>query len=420
MTGSSQNHSQKQPLLRVELLGFHRRTANTLVLALNGPAKGFCTLADSAEAEASIIDMDTEEGQSIHDQRRTQYPGRPILLVSSNLTQLPNDSLLLWKPIKLAQLTDALKTLSRLARTDHHTNFPTPANALELKNSVERQIISRPYNAEHERTATTDLNDRLLTKKRSTLHNRNKKNLTELSQKSKLSCGSSQDVDLYDGAQVGGLLYSIKGSVLDLLTQGLEKARAERKSQQILLNGKKFLALDYAGKSIVGINDEPAMVIYCRRRFQDGVLSLQQLADDAVDLWQPEFNGTALRHSTESWLWKIALWTYRGKLPESTDLSMRVYLRYWPNFTRLQEIPQAMKIATLWSKQRVTLGFTAATLKIPQRYVFAFYSAAYTIGLSGQARREADYLFAQSPVLKMAEKPSFLEQLMRKLKRRKT
>lgn len=104
----------------------------------------------------------------------------------------------------------------------------------------------------------------------------------------------------------------------------------------------------------------------------------------------------AASETVEAFLWKLALWTYRGCLPFGTHLEQRVYLRHWPNLTRLRPVPDAMRIASLWCEQPMTLGYTAKALEIPQQHVFDFYCASHAIGLAGQARREADYLFQEA------------------------
>ena len=71
----------------------------------------------------------------------------------------------------------------------------------------------------------------------------------------------------------------------------------------------------------------------------------------------------------------------RGRIPLGTDPSTKVKLKHWPNLTRLQTFPNAMRIASLWSRQPVSLLESATVLGIPQRYVFAFFSAVQVLGL---------------------------------------
>jgi hypothetical protein len=63
------------------------------------------------------------------------------------------------------------------------------------------------------------------------------------------------------------------------------------------------------------------------------------------------------------------------------DLKRPVYLKHWPNLTRVQRTPNAMRVAALWATRGAGLVETAELLKIPQRHVFAFYSAALAADL---------------------------------------
>ena len=97
--------------------------------------------------------------------------------------------------------------------------------------------------------------------------------------------------------------------------------------------------------------------------------------------------------SMEAFMWVITLWCSRGRVPQGCDITQPVYLKQWPNLTRLAPIPHAARIAALIYDQPRTLTDAAEQLGIEQRYVFAFFSACKTIGLSDVSRRDVDKLF---------------------------
>ena len=116
----------------------------------------------------------------------------------------------------------------------------------------------------------------------------------------------------------------------------------------------------------------------------------------------------------QAFMWLITLWCSRGRVPEDCDLTQPVYLMQWPNLTRLEPIPHAVRIAALIYHQPRTLTDTAKQLGIEQRYVFAFFSACKTIGLSDISRRDVDKLFAtESP--KHHKNKSIMSKLLGKL-----
>ncbi len=101
-------------------------------------------------------------------------------------------------------------------------------------------------------------------------------------------------------------------------------------------------------------------------------------------------------------LWKLALWASRGRVPLGTDLDARVMLQQWPNMTRLQLFPDAMRICALLIQQPCSLLETARILAIPQRNVFAFFSAARAIGVAETAASRAHM---PGPVVDLRQSP---------------
>ena len=132
--------------------------------------------------------------------------------------------------------------------------------------------------------------------------------------------------------------------------------------------------------------------------------------DDKNAYKQAHKQTTLLTSDLDCFIWKVALWSSRGRIPQSVSLHTPVYLSEWPNLTRLAAIPHAMRIAALLSQQPQTLPDIALNLKIPQRYVFAFYSAANALGISNNCKRQVDNLFVQK-----SEKSSYSRSLLGKL-----
>jgi len=123
-------------------------------------------------------------------------------------------------------------------------------------------------------------------------------------------------------------------------------------------------------------------------------------------------------HSMDAFLWKVACWASKGRYPITIDVTHPVYLKHWPNFTRLLITPHALRISALLIRGPRTLANVAEVLNIKPQYVFVFISAAYALGLTGQARRESDALIAQSqPVeIKSNKNKGLLSRIMSKLR----
>lgn len=91
-------------------------------------------------------------------------------------------------------------------------------------------------------------------------------------------------------------------------------------------------------------------------------------------------------------LWMLAQYTARGRVPVGTDLSKPVYLQCWPNFTRLPQMENGMRIASLWVGNPYALDEIALRLGIDIAEVYSFYSAAAVCGLARNENRQAGNL----------------------------
>ena len=122
------------------------------------------------------------------------------------------------------------------------------------------------------------------------------------------------------------------------------------------------------------------------KRPKTRAFSRQEFAD-----LQDTLTRTALVRRLDQVLWQAALETSAGRLPVGVDPAATVYLKSWPNLTRLHRTPHALRIAALWATRGASLLETAQSLKIAQRHVFAFYNAALALDLitddGGQIRR---------------------------------
>jgi len=108
--------------------------------------------------------------------------------------------------------------------------------------------------------------------------------------------------------------------------------------------------------------------------------------------------GDVHEHPLDRFMWELAAATANGRVTEGTPLDAPVYLRRWPNFTRVAPPDDAMRIAAVWVQQPRSLLNLYETLKVPIENIFTLYTAAETIGLAGLARRESDTLIAPSVV----------------------
>jgi len=185
-------------------------------------------------------------------------------------------------------------------------------------------------------------------------------------------------------SETSGMFY-VPGNFL----QGyLEKAfnLAHENKKNVLLEGllQSIVILHESREVFIRRNEKSVYAMSERSLFAiSGVpLTQENVATTILDESYNEIcNQEGLLIDYDLLLWKLTIRASRGRVPEGTDLSRQMCLEQLPNIPRLVLTPHARKIATLWSEEPSTLSMTAQTLKVPQREVFTFFSAARALDL---------------------------------------
>jgi hypothetical protein len=120
----------------------------------------------------------------------------------------------------------------------------------------------------------------------------------------------------------------------------------------------------------------------------------------------------------ETFMWTLGALTSRGRLPLDTRADERVYLRRWPNLTRISHSANEMRIIAYWVCQATSLAEIVDALGVSEREVFAVYTAARAAGIAGKARREVDGIWEAPPVVAPRERGLLASILGRLLQRK--
>ena len=130
------------------------------------------------------------------------------------------------------------------------------------------------------------------------------------------------------------------------------------------------------------------------------------------------YTGKTYSVPQEMFMWTLGAMTSRGRLSSTCSPEERVYLRRWPNLTRISHTANEMRIVAYWVRQAISPQEIAAALGVSEREVFGVYTAACAAGLAGKARREADGIWEAPPVAEPRERGLFSSILDRLLQRK--
>lgn len=394
--------NRRDTALRVCALGFDARSYTALQLFFRGKCADRANLVGDDDADVAIIDMDSFNAAKILAAESEQYPNRPFILLSlqEQAQALPN-AIYIKKPVQIQAMLAALDEMrARLTERPSIAQGNTHvqrANPFPAKTTKPDQIPTTDTPApEPEPKVFAARSENKNTTQAATLLD--ERGFGEY-------IGSLNDIDPNSPIEVKAAQYDPKRYLQGYL-QSACKTALSRNCALRLNTGWKPITIFPQSREVWVDADDKQLRAFCLvpvhsisdLDFTDGDAAVMTISPaSAIRMKEDEYDVSKLQRM-DALIWKIALWTSAGRIPEDIDLNRPVYLRHWPNFTRLLVFPNALRIAALLSEQPRSLLDVAEVLKIRQQYVFAFFSAARALGLADQAVRQSENLIAPPPI----------------------
>ncbi|MCL2298215.1 MAG: hypothetical protein FWC38_01690 [Proteobacteria bacterium] len=317
-----------QSPVRFAVLGMDRGESYSYEYCISHyPGKAYA-LADSVEdAELLLIDVDSPEGRHIAYQHLTgEVQGKVPVILSASQSH-PEGVFFLHKPAS----PEALRTvLDQAAAQIGRNAFPN--------GQVDKRVIKAALAMEEEVPPSNHYT-----------HGFDDASRNMFFDPSQCLYGAVQQT--YRRSETEGRVVELRSGMLPLVRICARTKRVYPLVRELVL--RSVVALP-ASSSVMSVLDE-----------EDG----------------SNWPNDGQTEGMEGFLWRMAAWTSRGRLPEGADPNARMCLRYWPNMTRLIPIPHGMQIAALWSSGVCTIATIAEDLMIPLGDVHVFYCAASAIGL---------------------------------------
>ncbi|QSA96269.1 hypothetical protein [Methylococcus sp. EFPC2] len=357
------NKPAEVELLKLGAIGLDDRTLHLFRLFLRGPGSNRAVIvADPSQAEALLVDLDNPEGKRLYAARQQIHPGRPSIVLALAVQGLDPDSVFVKKPARSEDLLAALEKMRALVtRTNaSEKDQATPAAKPAMK------VVTATQGTEPRTHKVAMLLDE---------------------QAFGAYLGRRDDVDAHDPSQWGDLYYQPDEYLQGMVHKAWERAENTGIALRVQTPWKAIALLPQQRKIWVDA-DEAQIRAACSIPFHKVAnielgganpsrTSLMEVAADEAQLLAGHDKAAA----STALLWKIALWTSKGRIPQGLAPDRPVRLTRWPNFTRVLITPHALRIAALLRHRPCSLFDVAQALGIRQQFVFAFFSAAWAAGL---------------------------------------
>ena len=345
------NKQERKPI-KIALLGMDERSVTRMETIFKVVYKNRCEVAAGEQADLAIVDLDGEAG--VWASFRQQFPNL-VAIVLSESPSTAEGAVYICKPTKLGLLWE----------------------------SILRLVIGLPSLAEfavnHEQVSTVPEIDTAANSANNIAQNMTTKPVQSMDTQADVV--NSFDPNDYF---LGHLLACLKEC------DGRECSISVRceKDQQLIL-------FPHEGRVLNGLSNDQLEQL---SEAKDTTEFTFEINNDVTNSTGSSIeNPDGLQFiSIDYLIWDLAWRTARGRVPVGTDLSRLFYLRCWPNFSRLPQIPHGMRITSLWVDEPRTLDDIATSLEIEKAEVYSFYSAAVATDLAGMANRQADGLIESS------------------------
>ncbi len=368
--------------LRIATIGLSEQMTNALRLFFQGPCQNDCVLAPEESAELSIVDLDGYNGKQRLENHLKTFPQRPVIVLSLHEKAL-DGTIFVRKPIKPTQLFDAIKQVKIQLRLDAEKS----AQELASKDTIIETVTINKSTADYTPEERSNIEKQLpaadlksaaiqgtaIKQSAQSIH-RVAQYLDERSVNTYI--GSAPDIDPENQRQVANTQYDPENFFQSYLNRAIYTAEDKGCSVFVECPQGSVTISPKSTRVLMNISEQKLHTLSTVPVIEGSVsLSLLKSHDQAAE------NHDSHGVDSEGLMWKTALWASRGRVPVGTNFRTPVMMRRWPNLTKLLVFPHALRVAALWAKGPYSLVDTAKFLDIPQRYVFAFYSAAHAIGL---------------------------------------
>ncbi len=395
--------------LQIALYGMDERSSKTMSMYLKGPCKGKAIIVNDQEAEVDLLDADHVQAKVLLDECQQKNPQRPLILLSLETLSI-SDTIYVKKPVQTADLLQALEQ-ARLRLNGKQNKRDKPSNDIDVNTEgvTEPARVVKAAVVDEKRQAAKHIDKEEIKK---TAKHRTATDLTESGFSSYI--GFVEGVDFSDPQQVLTASYNPK-DYFQGYVQSAIKIAADKRRALTLNSGWKALILFPETEEVWLDADEKLLRAFAGLSIRNNPLqeiSLLAAEPDKLDLQSKMENFWEM----DGFLWKLAAWTSKGRYPEAINIDQPLYLKQWPNFTRLLVTPHAMRIAALMIMSPRTALSIAEVLKIKPQYVFVFISAAHATGLIGQIKRQSDDLIATTSEIKPSKRKGLLSRILGRLR----
>ncbi len=386
------SNQPKKPL-QVILHGMDARTQKIMLMYFQGACKGAAIIVEELDTEVDIIDIDTLIGREALKKLVARINLRPIIVLSKDPLELEN-ILYIEKPIRLAKI---LAVFNKAREVIEKKDLEKIVPEIQLETKIIAIENKKPIIKTQE------------VKKVSKYKTSMQLNETHFS----AFIGLMTEINFNDEAQVLKAYYNPKDYYQGYVAAAFTMSKSKDRVIQLNSNWKSLLIFPHNNEIWLDADDKQLRAM--------AALEMNKATGAKLTITPANLELAMVKEKLErfydmdAFIWKLAIWTSKGRYPQIIDIKKPIYLQHWPNFTRLVITPHALRIAALLVVEPRTMLNISEALNIKPQYVFVFVSGAYALGLIRQPIKKRNEVVVH-PTLILKKKQGLLNRILSKLR----
>ncbi|MCG8017647.1 MAG: hypothetical protein JAY97_15645 [Candidatus Thiodiazotropha sp. 'RUGA'] len=387
----------------IALLGLNGKDQPMMEMFLKRHWSTQCIVVPDHLAKLCILDLDGIEGNRLLQRQQSEYNQRPLIVLSVHDMSIVGVRVL-RKPLR----TELLKETIDVCRSEI---LQDRIRIEKAQSESERIIRVLP--------STGPVKQRGIASEwqfQSSGENKRRLSVPSAASQARIiesTCGKSNKKEEKQPLITNkSYFYNHESNLQLILKSAIETSRSNRKPAHLVFqDGKSITILPNANQCLNAISDSK-LKPRC----------LLKLSAEQVKVVSSDYSESQLMMSCDdnpqpldALLWKVSLWSSRGRLPIGTVEDVNIGIRKWPNLTRMLAIPEFIRIAALWSKNPISLTKTAELLRIETGYIYAFFSACHAMDLIQFHSSYKQNSNQKDPISKKLAKTGFLRRILTRL-----
>ncbi len=377
--------------LKLAIHGVPEQSSKIMRLFFQQLSKEVVVIDTVAEADIHVIDMDHSASKDIFAKLRHKHRQAVFILTSLTEPKVDSEIIFLKKPlakqtalIALKQGLSQLKKQTATFQREITTEKPNSKPVNKLDNHANTPDNHHPISR---RQPSKQFNDKVFSN----------------------FIGLMADIDFDDPNQLNQASFSPKNYFFYYVYNAIKVAHQKGMVLEINAGWKPLIIFPHSREIWIDATDHQLRAFARLKITSSGENKITFSPVNVKDLPNDKQDGKF--QSEESLLWKLALWTSKGRYPTNIDPKKTILLKHWPNLTRLVIPPHALRICALLIKQPQSMLDVAKSLNIGPQYVFVFITACSALNLVTQVD--------QAPVVKnmpLEKNSGLLSKILSKLR----